>query len=107
VRIEGGTAVSDRIRVLLPEGTEAEVTPSDKSPYTDLKTPTSRIILTDTAHKSREYLTVFTKRDDVTEPRIERTPDGIQISYKVGGRLQGLLWSFSSSLCAWRDTAET
>ena len=98
VRIEGRTAVSERIRVLLPEGVEAEVAPSDKSPYTDLKTPTSRLILKDTAHKSRPYLTVFTKRSDVTDAHIERTAEGVKISFKVGGKEQTYLWVFSCSL---------
>ena len=98
VRIEGQTAVSERIRVLLPEGVEAEVAPSDKSPYTDLKKPTSRLILKDTAHKNRQYLTVFTKRSDVTDAHIERTAEGVKISFKVGGKEQTYLWVFSCSL---------
>ena len=97
VRIEGSTAVSDRIRVLLPEGVSAESVPSERSPSNDRKVPSARIVLTDTAHKSREYLTVFTKRDDITEPRIERVKDGVRISYKKGGEEQAFLWSFSCS----------
>jgi hypothetical protein len=97
VRIEGDTAVSDRIRVLLPADTSAESVPSHRSPSNDRKVPSARIVVTDTAHKSREYLTVFTKRDDITEPRIERVKDGVRISYKQGGEEQAFLWSFSCS----------
>lgn len=97
VRIEGNTALSDRIRVLLPEGVEAEVAPSHKSRRTDDLLPTSRIILTDTSHKSRLYLTVFTKRDDITDPRIERTEAGVRISYKQGSEEKAFVWSFTHS----------
>ena len=98
VKLEGSIAKSDRIRVLLPEGMSAECVPANKSLHTDSLVPTSRIILTDTAHKSRQYLTIFTKRNDVTDPKIERTNDGVKISYKQGTEEIGLLWSFTNSL---------
>jgi hypothetical protein len=98
VKIAGGEAVSDRIRVLLPEGVSAETVESEKSTNGDIKRPSSRIILTDTAHESRLYLTVFTKRSDVRDHRIERTGDGVKISYKQGDETVNLLWSFTSSL---------
>ena len=98
VKVEGRVAKSDRITVLLPEGVEAEVVPANKSLHTDSLVPTSRIILTDTAHESRQYLTVFTKRDDITEPYIERVEGGIRISYKQGGDEVSFLWSFTNSL---------
>ena len=98
VKIEGALAKSDRVTVLLPEGMSAECVPANKSLHTDSLVPTSRIILTDTAHKSRQYLTVFTKRDDVTEPKIERVEGGIRISYKQGDEEVAFLWSFSCSL---------
>ena len=98
VRIEGRTAVSERIRVLLPEGVAAASVPSHRSPHNDKKVPSARIVLTDTAHKSRQYLTVFTKRDDVTDAHIERTDRGVRISYRVGGEEKRLLWVFSCSL---------
>ena len=98
VKVEGSIAKSDRIRVLLPEGMSAECVPANKSLHTDSLVPTSRIILTDTAHKSRQYLTVFTKRNDITEPRIERVDSGIRISYKQDGDEIAFLWSFTNSL---------
>ena len=97
VKVEGGVAFSDRITVILPEGVEAECVPAAKSICTDVKKPSSRIILTDTAHKSRLYLTVFTKRDDIIDTEIERVADGVRISYKQGGEEQSFLWSFSNS----------
>lgn len=98
VKIVGNEAKSDRIRVLLPEGVEAEAVACERSIRTDITVPSSRIILTDTEHRSRQYLTVFTKRDDVTDPKIERTPDGVRISYKQGGEEVAFLWSFTYSL---------
>ena len=98
VKIVDGEARSERIRVLLPEGVSPETVESEKSTNGDIKQPSSRIILTDTAHKSRLYLTVFTKRSDVTDHRIERTKDGVVISYKQGDENVRLLWSFSNSL---------
>ena len=98
VKIDGDMAKSDRIRVLLPEGVAAETVPSEKSTNGDIKQPSSRIILTDTAHKSRLYLTLFTKRDDVTDHKICRTTDGVVISYKQAGEEVKLLWSFTNSL---------
>ncbi|MBQ7343154.1 MAG: alginate lyase family protein [Clostridia bacterium] len=98
VKVEGRAAKSDRINVLLPEGMSAECVPANKSLNTDSLIPTSRIILTDTAHKSRQYLTVFTKRDDITEPEVERVEGGIRISYKQGGEEVAFLWSFTCSL---------
>ena len=97
VKVEEGVASSDRITVILPKGVEAECVPAAKSICTDVTKPSSRIILTDTAHKSRLYLTVFTKRDDITDTEIERVADGVRISYKQGGEEQSFLWSFSNS----------
>ena len=97
VKVDGNIASSDRITVILPEGVTAECVPSEKSFHTDVTRPSSRIILTDTSHKSRLYLTVFTKRDDITDTKIERTADGVKISYKQGGEEQSFLWSFSYS----------
>ena len=98
IKVESGVAKSDRITVLLPDGMSAECVPANKSLHTDSLVPTSRIILTDTAHKSRQYLTVFTKRNDITEPRIERVDGGIRISYKQDGDEIAFLWSFTNSL---------
>jgi hypothetical protein len=98
VKIDGKMAVSDRIRVLLPEGVDAEAVLAEKSLNMDIKVPSSRIILTDTSHRSRLYLTLFTKRDDVTDHKIERTPEGVLISYKQAGEQIELLWSFTHSL---------
>lgn len=98
LKIVGNEAKSDHVRVLLPEGVEAEAVASERSTRTDITVPSSRIILTDTAHKSRLYLTLFTKREDVTDPKIERTPDGVRISYKQGGEEVAFLWSFTCSL---------
>ncbi len=98
VRVEGGTAVSERVRVLLPEGVEAESVPANKSLHTDSLVPTSRLIITDRSRKSGQYLTVFTKRGDITDHKIERVADGIRISYKQGGEDVAFLWSFSCSL---------
>ena len=98
VQIDGGMARSERINVLLPDGVGAEAVPSEKSTNGDIKQPSSRIILTDTAHKSRLYLTVFTKRDDVTDHKIRRTDAGVEISYKQAGEEVKLLWSFTNSL---------
>lgn len=98
VKIVGTEARSERIRVLLPERVKAETVESEKSTNGDIKQPSSRIILTDTAHKSRLYLTVFTKREDVTDHRIERVDGGVKISYKQAGEEINLLWSFSNSL---------
>ena len=97
VRIEGGEAVSSRIRVLLPEGVEAEMLPGEKSPFTDLREPTSRIRLTDTSHDSRLYLTIFTKRDDVTKAYIQRREDGVYISYTDADGEHIYRWVFSCS----------
>ena len=98
VKVEGRVAFSDRIRVLLPEGVSAEVVPAMKSLHTDITVPSSRLILTDNSPSSRQYLTVFTKRDDITEPKIERVKDGIRISYKKSGEEIAFLWTFSCSL---------
>ena len=98
VKIVGTEARSERIRVLLPERVKAETVESEKSTNGDIKQPSSRIILTDTAHKSRLYLTVFTKREDVTDHGIERVDGGVKISYKQAGEEINLLWSFSNSL---------
>ena len=98
VKVDGGEAKSDRIRVLLPEGVAAEAVPSEKSTNGDIKVPSSRIILTDTDHKSRLYLTLFTKREDVSDHKIERTPEGVKISYKQAGEEKSFLWSFTHSL---------
>lgn len=100
VTVKGSVASSERIRVLLPDGVSAESIPSQKSLHTDITVPSSRIILTDTSHSSRQYLTVFTKRDDVSSTSIERSPKGIIISYKQGDKTVKLLWSFSNSLSA-------
>jgi hypothetical protein len=96
--VEGGEVKSERIRVLLPEGVSAEAADGAKALHTDITEPTKRLILTDTAHESRLYLTVFTKRGDITDHRIERTKDGVRISYKQGGEEVAFLWSFSNSL---------
>ena len=98
VKVEGNVAKSDRIRVLLPEGVEAETTAAERSLHTDITRPSCRIILTDKSGKSRQYLTVFTKRDDITDPKIERTNDGVKISYKQGTENIAFLWSFTNSL---------
>lgn len=98
VEIDGNTAVSERIRVLLPEGVEAKAIASEKSLHTDITVPSKRIVLTDTAHRSRMYLSVFTKRDDISDPVAERIDGGVKISYKQGGEERALLWSFSNSL---------
>ena len=98
VKIVGSEAKSDRIRVLLPKGVAAETVASERSTRTDITVPSSRIILTDTCGKSRQYLTIFTKREDVTDPKIERTADGVRISYKQGGEEVAFLWSFTESL---------
>ena len=98
VKIVGREAKSERIRVLLPEGVGAEAVASEKSLHTDITVPSKRLVLTDTEHKSRLYLTVFTKRDDITEPKVERNENGVRISYKQGGEEKAFLWSFSNSL---------
>ena len=98
VKVEGNVASSERIRVLLPEGVEAESVPSEKSTFTDITKPSARLVLTDKSHKSRQYLTVFTKRDDITDTKIERVDGGVKISYKKGGEEVAFLWSFSCSL---------
>ena len=98
VKIVGNTAKSDRILVLLPEGVEAETVACEKSLRVDITRPSSRIILTDKSGKSRQYLTIFTKRDDVADPKIERVKDGVKISYKQGGEEVAFLWSFTNSL---------
>ncbi len=97
VTVKGSEALSDRVRILLPESTEAEVVSSLKSLHTDITVPSARLILTDTSRKSRQYLTVFTKRDDLTDPKIERTEGGVRISYKQGGEEVAFIWSFSHS----------
>ena len=98
VKVAGGVAVSDRVRVLLPEDVLAETKESEKSLYTDITVPSTRLVLTDNSHKSRLYLTVFTKRDDVTDHKIERVDGGVKISYKQGEEEVAYLWSFSNSL---------
>ena len=98
ISVKGSVASSEHLRVLLPEGTNAESVSSFKSLHTDITVPSSRIVITDTSHKSRQYLTVFTKRDDISAPCIERTKDGIKISYKQGEETISFLWSFSNSL---------
>ena len=98
VTVQGSVASSDSVRILLPEGIAAESVASQKSLHTDVTVPSSRLILTDTSHKSRLYLTVFTKRDDITSPVIERTKDGVRITYKQGNDEKVFVWSFSNSL---------
>ena len=98
VRIVDGEARSESIRVLLPEGVKAEAIASERSLHTDITVPSTRLVLTDCSHKSGQYLTVFTKRDDLTDAKIERTNDGVKISYKQGGEEIAFLWVFSNSL---------
>ena len=98
IELVGSEAKSERVRVLLPEGVNAEVLAGEKALHTDITEPTSRIVLTDASGHSRFYLTLFTKRDDVCEPRIERTGDGVKISYNQGGEEKAFLWSFTHSL---------
>ena len=98
MKIDGSVASSEKVRVLLPEGVEAEVIASERSLFTDITCPSSRIVITDRAGKSRMYLTVFTKRDDVTDSKIERTDGGVKISYKQGAEEVAFLWSFTNSL---------
>ena len=92
VTVKGSVAESDRIRVLLPEGMSAEVESARKALRSDITLPSCRIILTDTSHASRQYLTVFTKRDDVSSPEIKRVDGGIRISYKQGDDEKAFLW---------------
>ena len=98
VKVEGRLATSSRINVLIPEGVSAESVPAERSFGMDIARPSSRLIFTDDSGKSRQYLTVFTKRDDISEPKIERVKDGIEISYKQGSERVAFLWSFTSSL---------
>ena len=98
VKVEGRVAKSDRITVLLPDGVSGETVPAEKSLHTDITVPSCRLVLKDDSCKTRQYLTVFTKRDDITEPKIERTPDGVEISYLKGGERVAFLWTFSCSL---------
>ena len=97
VKVVGDEARSERIRVLLPTGVSAECVESEKSLRTDITVPSARLIFTDTSHASRQYLTVFTKRSDITDPKIERTDAGVKISYKQGGEDVAFLWSFTHS----------
>ncbi len=98
VKAQGSVASSERIRVLLPEGVSAEIEPARKALCSDITLPTSRIILTDKSHQSRQYLTIFTKRDDISSPKIERTSEGLKISYKQADEEKAYLWSFTQSL---------
>ncbi len=98
VKVDGGMASSDRIRILLPDGIEAKTVESEKSLRTDITVPSSRLIITDKAHNSRLYLTLFTKRDDVRDPKIDRVDGGVRISYKQGEEEVSFLWSFTNSL---------
>ena len=98
IEIVGNEARSDRVRVILPDETSAVVVDSEKSLHTDITVPSRRLIITDTSHTSRQYLTIFTKRNDITNARIVRTDTGVRISYNQGGEEISLLWSFSNSL---------
>ena len=98
VKVDGSVAKSDSIRVLLPADVEAEAVACERSTHTDITRPSCRVIITDRSGKSRQYLTLFTKRDDVTDPKIERTEGGIRISYKQGTEEVAFLWSFTHSL---------
>jgi hypothetical protein len=98
LRILDGEGRTDTVRVILPEGVEAEAVASERSLHTDITVPSTRLILTDRSHISRQYLTVFTKRNDITDASIERTADGVKISYKQGKEDIAFLWSFSNSL---------
>lgn len=97
--VRGREASSERIRILLPKGVTAEAVDSYKSPYTDLKQPTRRLILTDKLHGERAlYLTVFTKRADVTDAAVSRGADGIEISFTENGKTRKFVWRFAESL---------
>ena len=98
VTFVGNEARSDRIRVIISDGVSAQVVASLKSLHTDVAVPSSRLILTDKSPKSRQYLTVFTKRGDISEPRIEQVENVLRISYKQGGERISFLWSFGCSL---------
>ena len=98
VTLVGNEARSDRIRVIISDGVSAQVVASLKSLHTDVAVPSSRLILTDKSPKSRQYLTVFTKRGDISEPRIEQVENVLRISYKQGGERISFLWSFGCSL---------
>ena len=98
VKIKGSVASSERIRVFLPDGMSAEVAPARKALRSDITLPSCRIILTDTSHKSRQYLTIFTKREDISSPKIERISEGVRISYKQADQEKAFIWSFTHSL---------
>jgi hypothetical protein len=97
VKIEGGVAKTGGVTVILPERVEAELAPAHRSRHHDDLIPTSRIVITDRSHATRQYLTVFTVRSDISEPRISKVPEGLRISYKQGGEEIAFLWSFASS----------
>ncbi len=97
-RIEEHEAVNAHVRVLLPEGCDAQVLPGEKSPFTDLREPTARICLTDTAHQSRPYLTVFTKRADLRAPAIWREGDAMYIRYTTDEGERTFCWRMGCSL---------
>ena len=98
LEVVDGQVSSERVRVLIPDGVTAEAIVSEKSLRTDITVPSKRLVLTDTAHESRLYLTVFTKRDDLTDAKAERTANGVKLSYKQGGEEVAFLWNFSNSL---------
>ncbi len=97
-RIEGDVAVNEHVRVLLPQGLTAEVLASRKAKRCDVGLPSARIKLTDTSHTHAQYVTVFTKREDITHPTVRRTEGGLRIRYQQGEQTVSFLWSFSCAL---------
>ncbi len=96
-KICGNEALSDNFRVILPCNTESEMLDGRKSPRNDVSLTTSRICVSDKGHKSRLYLTVFTKDKGLSNATVEHREDGVYISYMSKDGRHIFRWNFSES----------
>lgn len=90
-------ALGEGVNVYLPAALRHEVVESTRSPGTDVEVPSARLIATD-EHPAEQslYLTVFAAAE-ITDIAAERTPRGIEISYKKDGAAVRLLWKFGET----------
>ncbi len=98
IELYGHEAKSKRIRVLLPKNAFAEKLSGEKSPHDDVSALTARLMILDTSHESSQYITVFTKRDDVRDAYIEERDDGIHFGYTTDFGAHEFIWRFGESL---------
>ncbi len=91
-------AASKRIRVLTPKDVTVKALRGEKSPRDDVSEPTTQLMIFDPSHKNRQYITIFTKRDDVRDAYIKACDDGIHLGYTEDSGICEFIWQFGESL---------